>query len=265
MQKKNNHSALAGKLAVALSLWMAYGAAYAVQTWSSSACATGSTTVACASGLSVEGYSTAYLNNSKAKVGTSFVTANVNNSSGLGVVASSESSTDGSNYIDSNAGTDALLLNFTTASTLTSLNIGWSGDSDLSIFAWTNTGAPSVTNFGPSSLTTTGSGWSLIGNFFNAGQATGGTVTVPSTPAIYSSYWLVSAYNSYYGVSTPDSTVDAFKILAISAQNCVGAQCPTATSAARVASVPEPGSMALIGAAFLGMLAVRRKSRSAAG
>lgn len=92
---------------------------------------------------------------------------------------------------------------------------------------------------------------------------------VATTNSIYSSYWLVSAYNSAYGTTTAngetttDSTADFFKVLAISAQNCEGANCPVIASAARVASVPEPGSLALIGAACMGVLALRRKQRSA--
>jgi len=202
-------------------------------------------------------------------------------SNGIGVVATNESSSKaGPHALDNKNGTDALLLNFSVSTNLSSVKLGWNGtdnkiltdgvtykDSDLSIFAWTGTAsAPTLTNVGPASLAS--NGWTLVGNYFNVGGTTTTTTTIANTVLlnsdaatvaanIYSSYWLVSAYNSIYGGSDSNFGgrvgIDAFKVLAISANNCSGNTCPTPPG------VPEPGSLALISAAFMSLVVSRRR------
>lgn len=193
---------------------------------------------------------------------------------GFGVVATNEDpSATGPHATDNRYGTDAMLLNFSTAQTLTSLTIGWNGtenatgsyvDSDLSIFAWvggsSTTPAQMTTALDgigpggsgstamPSSTTTTLNGWVWIGNYADVGSLANNTLNVSSS--VSSSYWLISAYNSSYGAIAggADANVDAFKLTAITSDT---------------KKVPEPTSIAIFGAALLGMVGVRRRARAA--
>lgn len=218
--------------------------------------------------LALTGVSTGTVNSS----GSSTTTPNFNSaliydwgtSNGLGVVAKNEnSSATGPHAIDNKSGTDAMLLNFSVATNLTSVKLGWNAtdsptgttsssykDSDLSVFAWVGGGTgPTMANFGPGNLLAVNSGWELVGNFFNVGATSNNDINTGSSR--YSSHWLVSAYNSAYGGTAVDTYKDAFKVLAISA--CGGSTCqPTP-------GVPEPGSLALISAAFMGFVVSRRR------
>ncbi len=274
-------SMLAGSSVMAGQTWDMSTASGNLDTLCTSAAAT---SVACGAGLTVSGWSTG-----AGTIANPTTTANFNaatvydwGTAGLGVVASNENSGGtGPHATDNKYGTDAFLFSFSTATNLSGVKLGWNGsdnkastkqdgssctagstgcvtynDSDLSIFAWTGTGAPTASGTTLSTMTAASSGWKLVGNYLNVGGDAGNTNAVTATSAIFSSYWLVSAYNSAYG-ATADANVDAFKVLAISATNCAGAQCPTGTK------IPEPGSIALLGAAFLGFVATRRRKSQA--
>lgn len=248
--------------------------AFAAATWTiamDTTCTSNATTQACSSSpaLTASGWSTGTGTTTSPTAGSTFAAATVYNysTSGLGLVATNESSTTGPHAIDNIAGVDALMLAFTGAPVnLSSLTIGWNGtdnrpalsspysDSDLSVLAWTGSGAPVMAGAGLSTMLT--SGWSLIGNYSDVGSRTGNTQTM--TSSTYSSYWLISAYSAAYG--EPWSTGnDAFKVLAIAgttyacSSNCGGS------------SVPEPSSMALLGAGLLGLVATRRQNQKRSG
>jgi hypothetical protein len=193
-------------------------------------------------------------------------------SGGLGVLASGESNTAPQHAVDSSGSTDLVLLDFGTAKVdLDSLTIGWKGnsagtengtgaDADISVFRYTGPGAPTVLG-----LTTTGmTGWTLVGNY--ADLVTGAEKTINSTNTA-SSWWLISAYNSNYGAASGvDQGVignakksataglqggnDYFKVLSV-----VGTVKPTT-------GTPEPGSLALMGIAMAGVVAVRRRKQT---
>ena len=193
--------------------------------------------------------------------GTTFAAASLYNwgSNGLGVVNGSEDATaTGPHAADNISGTDAIQLKFGTAVTLKSLTIGWNGtdnptsnstgtynDSDLSVLAWMGAGAP------PASSSLGGAGWQLVGNYADVGASAGNTAAVSS--AIYSSYWLISAYSSAFGGNASTNLGngnDAFKLTGIS----VGSK-PSG-------NVPEPGSIALIGAGLFSLFFRSRRKQA---
>ena len=264
---------------LAAALW-APVSGFAVTTWDLGALCgpDGSIVTQCTSGSPVmTGLSTATSTTTGST--TTFVQASIYDwgaSSGLGVVNRYENSGDtGPHATDNKYGTDAILFNFGADKVkLTSLTIGWNGtdnatgtynDSDLSVFAWTGAGAPTTgtvsasnanlststlaMNSGNSNLLN--SGWTLIGNYADVGGNAGNTQALGGST--YSSYWLVSAYNTNYGNVNANTACissctglsdfnDQFKFLAVSADY----------------KVPEPSGFALLALALLAMLATRR-------
>ncbi len=288
----------------AIALLLAASSSFAASTWSLPACSASQNLTASATcvvpggaaGLAISGLSNATGTTTAPTTtnnATNFAAANIydwGTTSGLGIVSSNESSgPSGPHAIDNGYGIDAMLLNFTAGPVnMTGLIIGYNStdsntttdnngstngggtsvsynDSDLSVFAWTGaTGKTATTAFNPTSLMTTASGWTLVGNFANVGSLTDNKISSLGS-STYSSYWLVSAYSSAYGAGTNlDQGNDSFKLLAVAGQTCVGTVTDSKCVPPTTNKVPEPGSLALMGIAMMGFVAARRRTKNAA-
>ena len=167
-------------------------------------------------------------------------------SGGLGVTTAGESTGSPQHAIDNNGAIESVLFSFSDGLAgspaadrvnLSSVQFGYaSGDSDFSVYAYTAAGVANPIGKTYTNLTT--NGWALIGHY--NGGSSGGVYAINN--AVYSSYWLVSAYNTSFG-NTFSTSNDYFKLLSIA-----GNTQPSGSN------VPEPGSLALFGAALFGVM-----------
>jgi len=183
---------------------------------------------------------------------------------GSGVGVGGESSSDGQHSLDNKAGYEALMLNFGTESVhLDSVSLGWTQtDSDIFVLAYTGTTPFTGSLAGATYASLLSNGWTLVGNYANVGSS---TVQLNAAANLYSSFWLIGAggFDGTLGVTSGDKdskgnwlsfSTARYDYVKVSAVSGTVKQPPPPTS-----HVPEPGSLALAGAAFLGILGMRRK------
>lgn len=224
---------------------------------------------------------TAYLSIYTPSNGLGVVNRDGSNSSSVAV--SSATGTDYNEFVnngsehsmDNEGRSDVMLLTFTDQIALQSLQLGWVGaDSDVFVLAWSGANTFSSASqlagktFAQIAADTADgldNGWKLITNLSNVGTANAASFN--TTTPVFSSYWLIGtggfnsamtgggvtsgdrSNGSWIGFGSSGASYDYVKLASVGG---VGMQLPPA-------SVPEPGSLALASAAFLGMFGMRRR------
>ncbi|MFZ2974521.1 MAG: exosortase-dependent surface protein XDP1 [Ferribacterium limneticum] len=261
---KNQYKVLGGLL-----VWMVAGHVSASTEWSIKVPAAGLTV----SAFSNTGGANTESNLADGGVSQTIETATLNVYDGGVGVKNNDAYTSGATYwdnketaepehaIDNNQRYDMVLLSFADMVKLESVNLGYvNTDSDLTVmrFALTKAdgsqyAASDVKNGLLSGITYSSladNGWEVVGHY--TGTNSTGSRGVNSQE-LYSSYWLIGAYNplvgstdKVFGVGGVDRNNDYFKLNTVIASACTS-QCGSTTN------VPEPNSIALMLVGLVGL------------
>ena len=175
-------------------------------------------------------------------------------SGGLGVKnadggSSSPNTGDSSEWVapehamDNQSRYDSILFNFSSAIDLNRVTVGYiSGDSDITVLAYTGAGTPTLTGNTYSSLTS--QGWTFVGHYTDLAL---NTATAVNPTNIAAQYWLIGTYIPAWGTTTYSTENDYVKLLALYGDKPPG-------------RVPEPNAALLLGLALAGVWATRRRA-----
>ena len=156
--------------------------------------------------------------------------------------------------LDNNERYEMVMLSFTQSVKLTNAKVGWTGtDSDITVLAYT--GVAGQQSISGKTWDTLGSGWTKIGNYSDLVVNDNRAINAGNT---YSSYWLIGAYNPLAGGNSGYTLGnDYVKLAAVTGVVCVGGTGPNCGTPP--SQVPEPGSLALVGFALMGMMGLRKR------
>lgn len=202
---------------------------------------------------------TAWANTANGPSGTNTVLASAyltpQGTSGVGTRhADGETTSSPQHAIDNDNRIESLLFNFAGDKVnLSATYFGWvNNDSDYSVYAYTAAGAGSVAGLTYAGLTS--NGWSLVGHYNSNSSAGSKTINTD----IFSSYWLIGAYNGTG--SGMDTNKDYFKLKSVTGATCAdtpgGRGCGDTPPGG---SVPEPGTLLLVGIGMLGLTRMKRR------
>lgn len=148
---------------------------------------------------------------------------------------------------------DMLLLSFSHAVTLNSIELGWVHDNDSNGWNGNDYTRGDVSIVSGTSALTAGASWSSLLTPVNGWQSAGNYDNVDlnqksvNAGLISSKYWLIGAYNPILGaIGTTDANFEAFKLEKVSVTKTV--------------NVPESSALFLFGLGLLGLVAARRRA-----